>query len=208
MVQHRAPYRRRGLRGLGFMPAALPIAASTGPAAPFVMAAIAAIGPAITLIKGLAQGCGQTCIQASNWANDVAKALEEVKRQYFAQPTRTVSSKVYALQLIDELFDQLKQLCSNPALGDAGRRCISERLVRGVRAKYCDQANPPAPPGECNWLVFYRDPIANDNGTVADPATDPVSALTSGTGWDFSKVPWGMLLAGAVGLYVVSEVME
>lgn len=178
----------------------------SGPLAPFVAAGIAVALPVFKLIKSMAAGCGETCIATSNWANQAAAALEDIKSKYFAQKVRTRSSQNYTLQIIDQIFEELRALCSKPETGDAGRRCISERLVRGVRAGYCDTANPPAPPGECNWLVFYRDPVANDTGVVEDAALDDsIFGSGAGSGAVSSMAVPLVLLGGAALVYAVGS---
>lgn len=183
-----------GATGLAPMLAAIGV---SGPAAPFVAAAIAVALPVFKLIKSMAAGCGETCIATSNWANQAEAALVDVNRQYFAQPTRTKQSQVYALQLVEELFRQLRELCSNPQTGAAGQRCISERLVRGGTAPWCPK---PGHTG-CDWYALYYDPIATDAAAVA--GSDPVSSLLSLDGSSLSKyaVPL-MLAAGAGALFI------
>lgn len=173
----------------------------SGPAAPFVAAAIAVALPVFKLIKALASGCGETCLVTSNWANQAEEALKEINRQYFAQPSRTRSSQAQFLQLVDEVFRQLRELCSNPATGAAGQRCISERLVRGGTAPWCDK---PGRTG-CDWYALYFDPIANDNGAVADP--DVITSLFGGSGSGSSFLGgYGIPLALALGaLFLVGD---
>lgn len=142
------------------------IAPFTGPAAPFLAIAAALVGP----IAKLFSGCGQTCTQATQFANQAASALDQMKAAYFAQPVRYKSSQTAALSYFDQIAGWLQQACSNPALGDAGRRCISERLVHGGTAPWC-----PTGTG-CDWITAYRDPIANDAGVVPDPPSAAISS--------------------------------
>ncbi len=143
------------------------IAPFTGPAAPFLAIAAGLVGP----IAKMFAGCGSTCTQATQFANQAASALDQMKAAYFAQPVRYKSSQTAALSYFDQIAGWLQQMCSNPALGAAGQRCISERLVHGGSAPWC-----PGGTG-CDWITAYRDPIANDAGVVPDPP----SAAIAGT---------------------------
>jgi len=170
------------------------VAPFTGPAAPFIAAAAGLIA---VLTPVFNRGCGPTCTQATAIANQAADALVEVERRYWAQPVRTEASRLAALGLIDDVIAQLQRMCGNPALGDAGRRCISERIVRGGSAPWC-----PTGTG-CDWFTVHRDPIANDTGVVGDGGG---STVLSSVGIDPTTTVFGMPLsqlvipAGLVGL--------
>ena len=69
----------------------------------------------------------------------------------------------------------MQQSCGNPALGAAGQRCISERLVRGGSAPWCTKPNNVG----CDWYTTIYDPIANDPNVVADPASAVNSVVSS-----------------------------
>jgi len=164
-----------------------------------IVAAIGAIGgPIISMFKG----CGQTCVQATTYANQAATAIQQIKDTYFAQPVHYRSVQQAALQQIQQIFDALRQACGNPALGTAGQNCISERLVRGGTAPWCPN------PGHvgCDWVTSWYDPIANDPNVVPDPSplTSVESSLSSvfgGTGSSSSVLP--LVMAGALVLGLV-----
>jgi hypothetical protein len=107
------------------------IAAGTISAAavPIIGAAIAAAAlVASILVKN--SGCGQTCIEASTWANQAEKALQQNLAAYFALPApRAASNQAVALQTFDQIWGALTgpNNCGNPAVGNAGVRCISDR---------------------------------------------------------------------------------
>ena len=134
----------------------------TGPAAPFVAAAGALVAAAAKLFAG----CGQTCIQATQYADQAGQIAQQIHDLYFAQPVRTASMQQTALANVQQIIGWLNQMCSNPALGSAGQRCISERIVRGGTAPWCPN---PGNKG-CDWYTTIVDPIANDPGVVPDPA--------------------------------------
>lgn len=123
----------------------------TGPAAPFIMAAAALVQPLTKIIRG----CGQTCIDASKYADTAEQYIKQLHQSYFAELNRCKEAQVAALQYIDGVFAWLERGCSAVG-GNAGRNCISERLVKGGSAPWC-----PTGTG-CDWITLYRDPIAND----------------------------------------------
>jgi hypothetical protein len=147
------------------------VAPFTGPAAPFLIAAATLVAPLAMLMN---RGCGQTCIQSSEYANQAADTLDKLGKAYWAQPVRYRSMQVQTLSYIDQVLNWLQQVCGDPALGDAGRRCISERLVRGGTAPWCPTPNHTG----CDYLTATRDPIANDAQVIADPA--PVDQAAAG----------------------------
>lgn len=200
------------------------IAPFTGPAAPFIAALAALVGP----IAMQFEGCGQTCIQASKYADQAGAALEQIVHNYFAQPVRTVSSRDAAVVAVKQVLLWIQNACGTPALGQAGADCISQRLDRNA----CHWKASPngfaqdATTGKWNYTFFgangsgsacfnyvvaYLDPIANDPGVVPDPPglngsgnTDlgaSVSNLLSGS---VGGVPMSIVLpAVLLGLAVV-----
>jgi len=171
---------------------------------------VAAVMVAIALIKS--SGCGQTCIIASNDANKIEPLLEANLDGYFQGP-RTTASQDQALANFDQIWNALFQACSNAALGNAGKRCISDRQSGSCKWKqtqegYNKHPYPGVPkPGECwDWFAGYRAPIANDTPTAAASLSDlgipALSSLFSG-GFSLSTliVPAALLLA----LYVVNQ---
>lgn len=166
----------------------------TGPAAPFLIAAASLIAP----IASLFRGCGATCTQATEYANQAEVALTRLRDEYFAQPVHWASTQRATLGYMDQVFASLEQACGNPALGAAGQRCISERLIRGAPAPWC-----PTGTG-CDWITALRDPVANDTAVVPDPA--PAGSLEnffsgsggggSGAGLSDLLLPAGLILAG------------
>lgn len=178
------------------------IAASTASlAVPLIGVGVAAVIGAIALIKN--SGCGQTCIITSDDANKIEPLLKQNLDGYMAGP-HTVASQQAALQNFDYLWNMLAQACGNPQLGNAGKRCITDRQAGSC--KWQDNS------GGCwNWFVGYRDPIANDPNVKASVSLDSLTggasvhdALGSAFAGSFS---WGQLLIPAlllVALWVVS----
>ncbi len=138
-------------------------------AIPIIGAAIVGVTLlAITLIKN--SGCGQTCVVTSQWANQAADLLQKNLDAYRALPQpRTKAAQGVALANFDAIWAALVAQCGQPEMGDAGKRCISDR-ERGA----CKWKNG----NDCwNWFIGYRDEIAND---VTIDAPLPVDVLTQG----------------------------
>lgn len=124
------------------------------------------------------------------------KDVEEVERRmvanrdaYLSGP-RTKASQMVALQNYDALWNWLKsdQLCGNPELGDAGRRCIAER----------EHENP-----EVRWdyQQFYRDPIATDAQVIDSPIPNSIAEIfPNATAADIAQYTKWAEYAGVAGL--------
>lgn len=156
-----------------------------------VIAGIAALGIALANVFG---GCGNTCVEATNVANQVGPILGNNLETYLSAPIHYASMQKAALNNFDTAWAALMQGCSNPALGSAGKACISDRQAGGCTWKVADPfgwtqsqdgwtyipAGPADPNGTIcwNWFSGMRDPIANDPTVVPDPS--PTSATASG----------------------------
>lgn len=175
----------------------------------------AGIGLVTTLISSLIanSGCGVTCVETSQWANQAEPLLLQNIQAYFAQPApRSLSSQQAALANFDSVWQTLEQQCSQPGTGDAGQRCISDRQSGACTWKqsstspllaYVAAGEPNT--GACwNWFSGYRDPIANDpdvtddsSSALAQGAVDSTASVLSSLGLSSSyAVP--LLIAGAV----------
>lgn len=156
---------------------------------PISKAVLLAAAGLTSLVGRLFRGCGASCIAATQVVDQVEPALKQNVLGYLEGP-RTMADQRHALAAFDYAWSEVVRACSNPALGDAGRRCISER-DRGGR-----------PSWGANWFELYRDPIANDTptdtGTFSGAAgaliDNPDLALTP----EYSSVllPLGLLAAG------------
>jgi hypothetical protein len=158
----------------------------TGP----VGAAIAAVGAVAVLLVKVFQGCGATCVQATQYANQVEAALKQNLQAYLSSPVRTVSMQAAAVNNYNTGIAALQQACGQAALGQAGVNCIDQR----VNASSCQWKASPGgwvqasdrtctytPWGAAgsgsscwNWVIGYLDPIQND------PCVQPDSVLTAG----------------------------
>ena len=174
--------------------------AALSAAVPIVGAALAS---ATMLVQYLVanSGCGQTCIITSQWANKAAEALQQNSDAYFALPSpRTEAQKALAVANFKTIWGQLEQLCGQPDVGDAGKRCISDRQAGACTWRQAYAPRHPGEPaiGECwNWWNGYLAPIEADP-TVPDPtpmsqASDTVEAVLGG---DDSKLLPALLVGG------------
>ena len=164
------------------VPAGLITAGTASLAIPLIGVGVAAVIGAIALWKN--SGCGQTCVITGDDANKIEPYLQQNLAGYFAGP-RTKASQEAALANFDYFWSYLLQACGQPALGNAGKRCISDRQAGACVWKQTDAgaASYPGVPaaGACwNWFNGYRDPIANDTGVVQGSPTlnDVVSQAT------------------------------
>jgi hypothetical protein len=155
---------------------------STAVAIPIIGAAIAGVTFLVAdLIKN--SGCGQTCIETSQWANQAEPLLKQNADAYFSNPApRTQSQQNAALANFDSIWARLVQMCSDPSTGDAGKRCISDRQAGACTWKASANSPWPGGPaqGQCwNWFNSYRDVIANDPNVVPDSVGSIASSALS-----------------------------
>lgn len=180
--------------------------------------AISGVIAAGLAIVSMFKGCGQTCVQASNIADQVGAQLVQMFNSYMSAPVHYASVQQAYLTQWDAFWNALTQACSDPNLQSAGQRCISDRQ-QGA----CHYHTSPGgwqkdsigkwqyiAPGQdgsgntCwNWFVGTRDPVANDPTVVPDPT--PVNTVTSAAETILSNVTGGtsippMLLIGGAAL--------
>jgi len=159
-------------------------------------AAAAGLIAVSSLIVNLFQGCGQTCVVATGDANQVGDALKQNLQTYLASPVHTQSLQAAALNNFNTTWAALVAACSNPSLGAAGQRCISDRAQGSCAYKttpggWAQDATGkwaytyPGANGSgdtCwNYWVGFHDPIANDPTAVPDSAVTSTSASSSAT---------------------------
>lgn len=131
---------------------------------------ILAIGAALTgFISQFFAGCGQTCTQATKVVDQVeAQYLKPLLDQWHSLPVHYYSNQQQALAVFDAAWAMVLKGCGDPNLGEAGRKCISERQ-RGGTSAWCPN---------CNWFTLYRDPIANDPSVIPDPTMEQIAAAS------------------------------
>ena len=183
--------------------AASSIAAMIPGVGPIAAVAINGLATVAVAIETLFAGCGATCTQASNIANQVGDQMSSAMSVYMNSQVHTVAMQAAYLQLFDACWAQLQQACGNSALGAAGQRCISDRQAGACTWKCSafgwNQAQSgawtytwagPAGSGDTcwNWFNGMRDPVANDPTVVPDT----VATVPNGQGGQ-------MLAPGATG---------
>ena len=129
----------------------------SGEGGAIVGAVIQGVALAMSLLRG--RKGGQQKLQASQYANEAERLLQTNLAAFLSSPWRANQSA--ALLNFDQAWEELRTLCGDPALGDAGRRCVSER-DRG---------------GKWDWFKVYRDPIARPlelSPTTTGATTMPV----------------------------------
>jgi hypothetical protein len=179
-------------------------------AVPIIGAALAAVTAIVTLLIENS-GCGETCIETSQWANQAEPALLANIQAYFNLPApRTISQQNAALSNFIAVWTTLENQCSQSGLGTAGQKCISDRQSGACTWKqtatspllaYVQYGEPNV--GECwNWYSGYHDPIANDQVVDDDPAAVAQVQANAAAGTSSSSTIAGMststlLLLGA-----------
>jgi hypothetical protein len=143
---------------------------STAVAIPVVGAVIAGIGMAIMAI--LNSGCGETCIETSQWANQAEPLLQKNIEAYFAiAPPRPMSVQQAAMNNFMTIWNHLVALCTQPGLGAAGQNCINDRAQGSCKWKATATGAYPGQPvqGACwNWWNAYYTPIQQDTQVYND----------------------------------------
>lgn len=197
--------------------AATALGISASVAIPIVGAAFAGVMLGIEAI--LNSGCGQTCVETSQWANQASSKLDQLIAAYFAIPApRSQSAQQIYLQTFQAVWNTLVSQCSQPNLGTAGQNCISDRQDGACKWKALPPQYPGEPAaGECwNWWNAYYYPVANDPNVVPDAqlqqagvspalaanATGDVSSASASGG---ASVPtWLWLVAAAAVVWAVA----
>lgn len=190
---------------------------------PVVGPAVAAAAQIGLLLANVFSGCGKTCVEASNLANQAEPILLQNLQNYLNAPIRYASLQAAALNNFDLTWNALTQACSDPSLGSAGQACISDRQ-RGAchyqtspggwsqaSGNWTYQGAGPQGSGtSCwNWFVGYRDPIANDPGVVPDPVPGAAAVESLATSVGLPQTLFGLpsgdvlMLAGALLLAAV-----
>lgn len=149
--------------GMGFVESAAAAASGASWAVPAIGAAVA-VG---MKIFGWIQRRGQRKVAATQIVDEAERYLAE-NLQAYSSGSRTADEQTAAVENFNAVWSQVVRACSDPSLGDPGRRCVDERK-RG---------------GQWDWFARYLDPIANDTPTAASgqfyvaPGTNPVSLWT------------------------------
>ena len=188
--------------------ALLTAAPFAGPAAPFL--AVAGLASDLLAVLGVGSGCGQSCVLSSKYADQANQVLQQNLDTYMGLPVpRDPQAQAAALRIFDAIWGDLQQACSNPALGTAGKKCITDRQSGACTWKQTAQGGSSYPglvpaAGACwNWFNGYRDPIANDPNVGAASVSNLLSALTGGGSSSVGGIDLSALLITAALLAVI-----
>jgi hypothetical protein len=189
------------------------VSAGTSTIIPLIGPALAVIAIAVEAIMN--SGCGETCIETSQWANQAEPLLLANINAYFQLPTpRASSAQAYALSVFDQIWAGLVSRCSQQGLGTAGQDCISDRQAGACKWQQSTtspllaytQYGEPAPGACWNWFSGYRDPIANDPDVVSDEEANApaqvAGAITTVTGSNSNTTI--LLIAAAAAVAVLA----
>lgn len=177
-------------------------------------AIVTAVGALVGLVGGLFTP-DLTKVQATNIVNQIElQVLKPMLASWQALPPERKTRSVQAVYLatFNDAWNNVMKACSNPALGEAGQACISDRIQNACH--WTVDGQTPGTPGNCgNWFVWFRDPILYDPqvhddfspvGSVAGSVSDTFSSLfgDSTTGGGGFPVPL-MVGVGLIGLALV-----
>src|SRR5271170_980721 len=123
----------RGL-GAGLSPQNQSIAQAAAAGASTTVALLVTLGVVVpgigTLIAGVAAlgiaianafaGCGNTCVEATTIANQVAPILDQNLQTYLSAPVHYASLQAAAINNFNTAWSSLVSACSNPQLAAAG----------------------------------------------------------------------------------------
>ena len=166
-----------------------------------VIAGIAAVG---VLLARVFQGCGQTCVQATTYANQVEVILQQNLQTYLGSSIRTVSMQAAAVNNYNTAIASLQAACGQAALQQAGVNCIDERIdpsscqwkaaAGGWSSGSCPATYAPwgasGSGSSCwNWVIGYLDPIQNDPCVQPDSVLLAAAGSSSGTAPQSSSAP-------------------
>lgn len=148
-----------------------------------------AVGAAVTALQiwwSRSKLAGQRRITATEIVNQVEPVLQQNMAEYLGRSDRSRALQVEALNNFDVMWQVVVEACGVSELGQAGRRCISDRESGG----------------QFDWFARYRDPIARDSVGVVSRIVD--SILPEPLQELVSEMPWALLLGvGLIGVVVM-----
>jgi hypothetical protein len=156
---------------------------------------LAAAGQLVAMFGNIFSGCGATCTQATQYANQAGADLQNLMAQYFSIPApRPQSAQTAYLNAVTQIIAWLQQMCGNPALGQAGQRCILERLQRRPCPSTLNDSNiGGAQINFCDYYSTFYDPVANDPDVVPDSSLAPIGTSTASASPAISSLTSGSI---------------
>lgn len=144
-----------------------PLVGVTGPVGAAIAGLVAA-GAAIAGALGVGEGCGPTCVQATQIVNNA----EPTFRANLAAYENGQIDQATAISNYQQMQNAVTQACSGIP-GDAGSRCVSDRFPPSA----CTWKNN----GQCwNWYTGYYLPLEQPSTTpMVSGVSSSVSSLVS-----------------------------
>jgi hypothetical protein len=144
-----------------------PLIGTTGPIGAAIAGLVAA-GAAIAGALGVGEGCGPTCVQATQIVNNAEPTFRANLAAYEAGQI----SQADAIANYQQMQAAVTQACSGIP-GDAGTRCVGDRFPPSA----CTWKNN----GQCwNWNIGYYVPLTQPSQTpMASPVSGNVSSMLS-----------------------------
>ncbi len=119
----------------------------------------------ITTLIGRMKLAAQRRIASTSIVNEIEPVMKQNLAAYLGSP-RTISNQSQAAANFYALWDIVVESCGVSELGQAGRRCISDRQRGGM----------------WDWFVYYLDPIEKDPGVKPDLEMEVVTVTDPETG--------------------------
>jgi len=140
--------------------------AAAGPVG-LAVGALVALGASIAGALHIGEGCGPTCVQATNIVN---QAEPTFKMNVTAYQNGQISQS-QALSNFDQMWLAIQQACGGIP-GVAGQNCVGDRQEGAC--KWRDSS------GQCwNWFIGYRDPLLQPSNV---PFQDTTGSVVSNVG--------------------------
>lgn len=153
--------------------------------------------PALLGLITQRQATGAQKEASTTCADGIERDMAKNRDIYLGDLQRTAEDQRLAIQIFDSLANELLQCCGRSELGDAGRRCISERIARDAGGNWIGGT-------DYDWPGWYLYPILNDKPSGgAATGVGFVDDLTSGVARATGMSPWLVFIALAVLLYVL-----
>lgn len=137
------------------------LGAAGGPAGLVITGAIMGI----TTLIGRMKLAAQRRTASTGIVNEIEPIMRQNLAAYLGSP-RTISNQSQAAANFYALWDIVVESCGVSELGQAGRRCISDRQRGGM----------------WDWFSYYLDPIEQDPGVKPDPEMEVVTVTDPETG--------------------------
>jgi hypothetical protein len=168
-----------------------PLIGVTGPVG-VAIAGLVAAGAAIAGALGVGEGCGPTCVQATN----VVNGAEPIFRQNLAAYENGQIDQVTAQNNYNQGWAAIVQSCGGIP-GGAGKNCVGDRQQGACTWKQTAPPQYPGQPqvGDCwNWYNAYYEPLTYP--AVNAPTVSAASNVSSLMSNPMLLIGGGLVLVG------------